>query len=53
MKYFPAYRKSYLFIIMIISLCFLLIQCIDRGSRDPGIPKGLAREHGQGLRDLA
>ena len=33
MKYFPAYRKSYLFIIMIISLCFLLIQCIDRGRR--------------------
>jgi len=29
MKYFPAFRKSYTVIIMVVTLCFLLIQCID------------------------
>lgn len=36
MKPFLLFRRSYLILILIISLCAFLIQCIDRGNRKRG-----------------
>jgi nitrate/TMAO reductase-like tetraheme cytochrome c subunit len=33
MKSFPAFRRSYFILILIITLCVCLIQCIERGNR--------------------